>query len=182
MPLMWLGISEEADAEQDSSEVQSVVAEVEEEVSICVALLRQVDPALVGAYAGARDALHGPNPDRARHILISLRELWNHLLRRIAPDKQVLEWIPKDDKSLRHEGRPTRKARILYVCRDLNHDPLTDFVVHDTRALVALVGFFDRVHQLEPKLSDQQLSALLLRTDSWLAYILQIWQESQELR
>ena len=58
---------------------------------------------------------------------------------------------------------------------------MTDFIVHDTRSLVALFGLFNRVHQLEPKLSDKQLSALLLRTDSWLIYILQIWQESQEL-
>ena len=77
-----LGISEEADVQQDPSEVQSVVAQVEEEVSICVALLRQVYPALVGAYAGARNALYGPNPDRTRHVLISLRELWSHLLRK----------------------------------------------------------------------------------------------------
>ncbi len=174
-----LGVSDESDAEQDSSEIQPVVDEVEEEISICASLLKDVDPALARPYAGARDALQGTSHDRERHILSSLRELWNHLLRKIAPEKQVLEWIPKDDKELLHGGNPTRKARILYLCRDLNHDPLTDFIVLDTRALVALVDFFNRVHQLEPKLSDQQLRALLLRTDSWLTYILQIWKESQ---
>ena len=45
-----------------------------------------------------------------------------------------------------------------------------------TRALVKLVEFFNRVHELEPELTDEQLRALLLRTDSWLTYILQIWK------
>ena len=175
-----LGVSDEADAEQDDSlEIQSVVDEVEEETSICASLLKGVDPALARPYEGARDVLYGTNPDRARHFLSSQRELWNHLLRIIAPDEQVQEWIPKDGKDLLHEGKPTRKARILYLCRDLNHDSLTEFVVRDTHALVTLVNLFNRVHQLEPKLSDQQLRALQLRSDSWLTYILQIFKESQ---
>lgn len=36
---------------------------------------------------------------------------------------------------------------MLYVCRELNNDPLTD----------------------------EQLRAILLKADSWLMYILQIW-------
>jgi len=164
---------DEADTEEDSSQIQ-LVTEVEAETSICVSLLQAVDPALARLYAGARDALCGTNPDRTRHILSSLRELWNHLLRRLAPDEHVLVWVPKDDKELLQEGRPTRRARVLYICRGLNHAPLADFVVQDTRALVKLVEFFNRVHELELKLTDNQLRALLLRTDSWLTYILRI--------
>ncbi len=174
-----LGVSGEADAEQDSPEIQSGVDEVKEEILICTSLLKDLDPALVRLYEGARDALSGTNPDRARHFLSSQRELWNHLLRIIVPDEQVQEWIPKDGKDLLHEGKPTRKARILYLCRDLNHDPLTEFVVCDTDALVTFISLFNRVHQLEPKLLDLQLRALQLRSDSWLTYILQIFKESQ---
>jgi len=161
--------------ERDSSEVQ-LVAEVEQETSGCIGLLQAVDPALARPYMGAHDALRSRNADRARHILSSLRELWNHLLRRLAPDEHVLGWVPRNEKELLHDGRPTRRARVLYVCRNLNHDPLTDFVIQDTRALVKLVDFFNRVHELEPELTDEQLRVLLLRTDSWLTYILQIWE------
>jgi hypothetical protein len=168
-------ISDKPGARRDSAEVQ-LVAETEQETSNCVALLQTVDPALARPYIGARDALRGKNTDRARHILTSLRELWNHLLRRLAPDEPVMTWVPKDDRELLHNGRPTRKARVLYVCRNLNYEPLTDFVVQDTRALVKLVDFFNRVHELDPELTDEQLRALLLRTDSWLMYILQIWE------
>ena len=149
---------------------------MEQETSGCIGLLQAVDPALARPYIGAHDALRGRNADRARHILSSLREFWNHLLRRLAPDEHVLSWVSTDDKDLLHEGRPTRRARVLFVCRSLNHGPLTDFVVQDTRALVKLVEFFNRVHELDPELTDEQLRALLLRTDSWLTYILQIWE------
>jgi hypothetical protein len=164
----------EPSREEDASEVQ-LVAEVEQEISGCLGLLRSIDPALARPYIGAHDALHSRNPDRARHILSSLRELWNHLLHRLAPDGNVCQWMPNSDASLLHEGKPTRRARILYICRNLNHDPLSDFVVQDTRALVTLVEFFNRVHELESELTDEQLRAVLLRTDSWLMYILQIW-------
>ena len=174
-----ISIKEGPEREREPSEVQ-LIAEVEQEIAGCIPLLQAVDPALARPYIGARDALRSRNSDRARHILSSLRELWNHLLRRLAPDEHVLPWVSKDDKELLHEGRPTRRARVLYVCRSLNHDPLTDFIVQDTRALVKLVEFFNRVHELEPELTDEQLRALLLKTDSWLMYILQIAQEARK--
>ena len=173
--LQSIYITDQPESGSDESEVQ-LVAEMEQEASGCIALLQAVDPSLALPYIGARDALRGSNPDRARHVLSSLRELWGHLLRRLAPDDRVLTWATSDDKELLHEGRPTRKARILYVCRSLNHHPLTDFVVQDTRALVKLVELFNRVHELDSELTDEQLRALLLRTDSWLMYILEIWE------
>jgi hypothetical protein len=166
---------DERDDDETETEIQ-LVAEAELETSGCIALLQQVEPGLARPYIGARDALYGNNADRARHILSSLRELWNHLLRRLAPDDLVAAWIPgvSNQKDLLHEGRPTRRARVLYVCRELNNDPLTDFLMHDTRALVKLIELFNRVHELETELTDEQLRAILLKTDSWLMYILQI--------
>ena len=166
---------DERDEDEAETEIQ-FVAEAELETSGCIALLQQVDPGLARPYIGARDALYGNNADRARHILSSLRELWNHLLRRLAPDDLVAAWIPgvSNQKDLLHDGKPTRRARVLYVCRELNNEPLTDFLMHDTRALVKLIELFNRVHELETELTDEQLRAILLKTDSWLMYILQI--------
>ena len=166
---------DERDEEDAETEIQ-LVAEADLGTSGCITLLQQVDPGLARPYIGARDALHGNNADRARHILSSLRELWNHLLRRLAPDDLVAAWIPgiANQKDLLHEGKPTRRARVLYVCRELNNDPLTEFLMHDTRALVKLIELFNRVHELETELTDEQLRAILLKADSWLMYILQI--------
>lgn len=151
-----------------------LVAEAKAEVGQCITLLDNVDPALSKIYIGARDALNSANADRARHILASLRELWNHLLRRIAPDEAVLDWSPEHSEEYIHRGRPTRKARLLYTCRGIHHGPLTDFVIQDTRALVRLLDLLNRVHELEPNMTDSQLEALFLRTESWLTYILRI--------
>lgn len=180
-------IPDKPDREKDASEVQ-LITEVEQETSGCIGLLEEVDPALARPYIGAHDALRGRNADRTRHILSSLREFWNHLLRRLAPDERVWPWVDsqgsrerlckKGELLFAKDGKEnlTRGSRVLFVCRNLNHPPLTDFVVQDTHALVKLVKFFNRVHELEPELTDEQLRALLLRTDSWLTYILQIWK------
>lgn len=166
--------SGEQDTEMDSSEVQ-LIAEVEKEISDCISLLRAVEPGLARPYVGAHDALYSGNTDRARHILSSLRELWYHLLRRLAPDDQVLAWAPTNNTELLRDGRPTWRGRILYIFRDLNHAPLTEFVTKDTDALVNLVNLFNHLHELELRLTDEQLRALLLKNDSWLMYILQTW-------
>ena len=166
---------DERDEKEAKTEIQ-LVAEAELETSSCIALLQQVAPGLARPYIGARDALHSNNTDRARHILSSLRELWNHLLRRLAPDDLVTAWILgiASQKDLLHEGKPTRRARVLYICRELNNDPLTEFLTHDTRAFVKLLDLFNRVHELETELTDEQLRAILLKSNSWLMYILQI--------
>jgi hypothetical protein len=167
-----------SDREREQFEGQ-LIADVEQETSDCLALLQVVHPDLAQPYMGAQDAMRDRKADRTRHILSSLRELWNHLLPCLAPDEHVRAWVPKDGKELLHKGSPTRKARILYVCRHLNHEPLTDFIDKDTRALLEMVELFNRVHQLKLDLTDEQLRALLLRTDSWLTYILRIWRTSR---
>jgi hypothetical protein len=147
------------------------------EVTEGLVLLEQVDRRLAKAYAGARAALNSDNPDRVRHVLVSLRELWGHLLRFLAPDPDVLVWVP--DASFLHEGKPTRRARVLYICRFIDHPPLSDFLAEDTRALVKMIEFFNHVHDIEADLTLEQLEALILRTDSWLTYILRIWKEGR---
>ncbi len=165
--------------EQDEDEVEirsQLVADAEVKPYNCVPLLRQVDPGLVQPYMGAHEALHGNNTDRERHIFSSLRELWNHLLRQLAPDESVIAWIPENanQKGMLHKGKPTRRAKVLYICRELNKGPLSEFMVRDTQVLVELINLFSKVHKLENELTDEQLRAILIKTDSWLIYILQI--------
>ncbi len=172
---LWPDDAEDADDEQ-----ASVLADVREETSGVFDLLSRVNPALAKAYQGAREALSGGGIDRGRHVLASLRELWGHLLRSLASDENVIPWLSGKHPELLHEGKPTRRARILYVCREINHEPLSDFLDSDTKALVEYVQFLNRVHQLETGLSDRQLNALLLRTDSWLTFMIQISEEGHE--
>ena len=104
-----------------------------------IALLERVGPQFVTMYRGAVAALDGDNPDRSRHVLTSFRELWNHLLRKLAPKEEVTEWIEANrNQGYLHDERPTRHAKILYVLRDLRDESLRDFVEADTRAMVEL--------------------------------------------
>ena len=174
-----LGFHDEGELDRDSAE-RDLVEKAIEEISNCTTLLEAVDPQLATMYAGARDAIRGDNPDRRRHLLVSLRELLGHLLRKIAPDERVLAWITRGRDNWLHEGKPTRKARLLYLCREFDHGPMDDFVVSDTRAMVKFLEVFNRIHQPKVKLSDKQLYALLHRTESFVTFIVQIWMSDSE--
>lgn len=158
-------------AEQDN--YADVIADVQEDTSEVCILIKKVNPKLADAYQGSKDALRNKNADYARHVLSSLREMWNNLMWTLAPDEQIMPWIG-DCSDYLHEGKPTRRARIGYICREFSHEPLSEFMSHDTKAFIEMISFFNRVHQLDNGLTDQQLNALILRSDSWLMFILQI--------
>ena len=168
--------------EDDTEKEIQLFAEVEFGTPSCVDLLQQVEPELVRLYIGANQALNSNNADRARHIISSLRELCNNVLWRLAPDDLVSAWIVsnKMKKELLHGGRPTRRARILYICREINNEPLSEFLTHDTKAFVKLIELFNQVHKLELGLTDKQLTAIFHRTESGLKYILQICPETSD--
>jgi len=150
-----------------------------EETSDCVELIKIVDPDLVLMYQGSLDALKSDSTDKPRHVLVSLRELWTHVLHRLAPDNEVMGWIDPNDKSLLHEGKPTRRARALYICRNVRQGDLARFVECDTKSIVALFDVFQDVHKVDPQLTDGQLKALALRSESYITYIIQVWRETQ---
>ena len=169
------GVSAAAPTEIPTGEQDSefrLVEDINEEISECEALLQEVDSRLPPILRGAQDAIEGNNADRDRHALSSLRELWNHLLRLLSPNDAVSAWT--QDAEHYHDGRPTRRARVLYICRHFSSPPLAEFVMCDTKALIALIDILSRVHELNPALSDSQLRVLLLRTRSWVTYILRI--------
>ena len=156
-------------------------AEIEHETSGCIAHLEQVCPDLVPLLLGAREALDGNNTDRARHVLCSLRTLWEQLLRLLAPDKRVIGWKSEMDNQRQQfcELKPTRKDKILYICRELNHGPLVKVLEHDTLAIIELLGVCHRIHALNIKLTDAQLRVIVLKNELWLKYILQISNQTQ---
>jgi len=164
--------------EVEDMELIESIDYVQHETSDVLVLLKDVDPYLVKPYKGAREALLSGSEDRVRHALSSLRELWNHLLRKLAPKEMIMKWIPEGKADYISEGKPTRKARILYVFRKLNNEPLSVFFDKDTNSLLELINILNRVHELNPCFTDEQMQALIYRTDSWLTYILKIYLET----
>ena len=55
-------------------------------------MLSRMDAGLLRAWHGAKQAVHSDNPDRSRHVTVSLRELLTHVLHKVAPDDKVRRW------------------------------------------------------------------------------------------
>lgn len=140
-------------------------------------LLKRFAPDLSDAYAGAHYALTSNSPDKTRQMLVSLREVWNHILHRLAPDDEVLVWINHQSgssKDFLNQGRPTRRARAFYICRALQCDQLNTFLQTDINSLLAMFDLFNCLHKKDIRLSDNGLKAIIIRSDGMLRFLLQI--------
>lgn len=173
-------ISEEEGEITDSEEIQQVREAISAENDDTLpALLQSIDVGLVNVWKGANASLHSDNPDRARHTATSLRELFTHVLHRLAPDEEVRKWstLPEhyDEK-----GKPTRRARLLYICREINHGPFSDFVQQDVKAGLEFIQLFQRgTHEITISFTQSQLLALKIKMDSLLRFLIQISQQAR---
>jgi len=135
--------------------------------------LSRLDPHLPQLLAGARQTLTSPNPDRIRHLCTSLRELSTQVLHHLAPDEQVRAWT--SDPEHFHGGRPTRKARLLYVARAANQPPLRRFIEKDIDALMELLDLVQQgTHSVAPPFTDQQIRHILIRSESTICFLIDL--------
>ncbi len=134
---------------------------------------------IANMIAGAKQALTSDNPDKIRHALVSLREAFTHVLHRVTPDNLILPWISnqKDVSDYLHNSKPTRKARLLYICRNISHEPLTNFFQKEIAATLELIDIFQKVHESELPLSISQLKAIIVKTESALLFLIGIHTE-----
>lgn len=136
-------------------------------------LLNDIDPKLLRMLDGAKATMDPSNPDHVRHFSISLRELFTHVTHTLAPDQEVMSWTT--DPSFFKNGRPTRRARILYICRNLEEKALSKFVVKDVPATLALLDVYQQgTHKLDPSSLERLLPVLELRMKALLYELLTI--------
>ena len=166
---------EDAEFERESQQVaEETRRETEDRLET---LLAELNPDLLIPLQGARQSLSSENLDRARHFATSLRELFTHVLHTLAPDDKVKEW--NKDPNHYDTGKPTRRARLLYICRELNHGPFSTFVKKDVDADIAFLDLFQQgTHEVTSKYTDVQLKAMLVRMESTLRFMLEIWRAS----
>lgn len=168
------------DAEIAKPDKAKIVEGVGPGTSYCMALLQRVDPLLPKPYIGAREALKSGNTDWERHFLTSIRQLLTHLLHVLAPKEKVKALFPPEDYSeFWYKGQPTRKARIFYICRNISYYPFSDFVDQDTRLFLKFFNLLNRLHKPEVGIAEDELKAFLFRTESWIIYIVQVWEEAK---
>lgn len=122
--------------------------------------LEDVDPRLIPLLHGANEALSSSSPDHLRHFSVSGRELIDHLLRTLADDEAIVSWSnnPQHFK----DKRPTRRARIEYILRNIQSENLKDFIKKDIDAFLTFVNVLQEgTHSLcSNELEDFELALL----------------------
>jgi len=138
-----------------------------------------IDPDLNDLWKGAKEALRSSNPDAVRHFSVSLRELITHVIHKLSPDEGIRRWSTSPEYY--YQNRPTRKARLLYICRSVNLGPFNTFIDKDIEALLAFLDLFQEgTHSVTSPFSDQQLAILLARTESAIRFLIKIWLVSKD--
>ena len=135
--------------------------------------LVRLDPDLLQLLRGARKALTSSNPDRVRHFSASLRELLTHVVHMLAPEDAVRNWStsPEDFPN----GKPSRSARLRYICREIDHAPFGGFVKRDIDAVLEFFQLFHAgTHAVASKFTERQVKALQIRVESSLRFLCEI--------
>ena len=167
------------DESEESVELADALkVEIREEIeSSLEELLSYLNPEIRRLWLGAKESLSSSNPDKKRHIVVSLREMLTHILHGIAPDSEVYRW--SSNPSHYHEGRPTREARLLFVCRDINHGPFEQFVKKDVESHIKFIRLFQRgTHEININFTNQQLRALIVRAEALARFLLITWKST----
>lgn len=141
-------------------------------------LLSHLDEGLVRMWHGARQSLESDNPERARHLTVSLRELFTHILHSLTPKDEIEGWLNRPENH--HEQnfynkKPTRRARLKYIYRNINHGSFTDFVDTDIESILKFLKIFQKgTHKIRVEFDDNQLHAMLVRMETTLVSLLEI--------
>ena len=135
--------------------------------------LQEVNENWIIMLEGARQAFMSTNPDKVRHCITSLRELLREIMQYLSPDEQIKNWSESDNDF--HNNRPTRKARLRYITRNINHGKFTKFVEKDIESISAAIDIFQAgTHAANSKLTEAQVNALISKVEGAILFLFSI--------
>lgn len=135
--------------------------------------LPKIDEGLLKMWKGAVEALNSNNADRIRHFVTSIRELYTHIFHILAPDNEITNW--SKNAADFHNGKPTRKARLSFICRNISDEPFKKFIDKDIEATLAFIDLFQRgTHSIDPTFSDNHLITIKCKAETTLRFLLEI--------
>lgn len=148
------------------------------EAADIVAKIATVGEEFVVLYNAAVDAVDSMRPDYARQAAVALRELLDHLLRRLAPDTAVKAY-PKSAAFLPNQDR---KARLRFLFRNILDGAYADFVDRDIDLILQTFHALHKaVHTLENPYTEAEVRLLLTRVKGNIAMILMVAQIDGQL-
>lgn len=138
--------------------------------------LPKINAGLLNMWKGAIETYNSTNSDKVRQFTVSIRELFGHLMHSLAPDEKIKKWTSiKTEPTFYHEGKPTRKARLHYICRNISSKPFDKFVEKDIQATIEFISIFqDGTHSIESGFTLGQLVALKSKAEATLKFLLEI--------
>lgn len=138
--------------------------------------LPKINTGLLNMWKGAIETYNSNNSDKVRQFTVSIRELFGHLMHSLAPDEEIKKWTAdKSEPTFYYEGRPTRKARLHYICRNISSKPFNKFVEKDIQATIEFISIFqDGTHSIESGFTPAQLVALKSKAEATLKFLLEI--------
>lgn len=137
--------------------------------------LAQVNPDFVAPWKGAKQSLVSNNADRPRHTITSLRELFTHLLHHLAPDAEVKKWT--NDPKYFYNNKPTRRARLDYICRSINIQPFGAFIDKDMKVQNEFIDLYQKgTHELVSKMGTTELKIFLIKTENFIRFLVEVWR------
>lgn len=143
-------------------------------------VLGAIDSEFVSIWRGALWALNPQNTDRARQFMTSSRELIRLLIDKVAPPDQVLSVLPSCEKD--QNGRPTRRAKLKFLCRNLPCGGLSEFVERDIQATIDLYDLLSGgTHRQRNTSSDTALLAIKERVQHCTGFVISIYKNEAEL-
>jgi hypothetical protein len=145
-------------------------------------LIKDLKPDLTPLWKGAIAALNSDNPDKVRHFIISMRELFTHVLHMLSPDTELREWTtsPEYYRDGDSTKPPTRRGRLQFICRNIDSGPFSSFIDKDVTALLEFLELFQRgTHEIGTLHTQSQLQALKIRAESGIRYIIEISRSSR---
>lgn len=152
----------------------SIVEEVEEHFLLSLPeALNQLNPSLYRLWRGAWDSLSSSNPDKIRHTLTSARELVTCVIHELSPDEQIHAWSTNPEYY--DKGRPTRRARLLFIASHVESDVLRDYLLKEVDACSSLIQVFQvGTHGIAPQFSDSQLKVILRKVHSMICMLVEM--------
>ena len=143
-------------------------------------VLSAVDPEYCNIWNGALFSLNPNNPDRGRQFMTSSRELIRLLLNNVAPSERVVEHNPDCEKD--EKGAPTRRSKLLFLCRLFPEIHLPTFVERDINATLDLYRLLSGgTHRARNNQDEQALLRVKDRVEHCAGFIISLHQGSDEI-
>lgn len=153
-------------------EVLKSVIQFENEFSLNK-YLPLINPGLWSMWKGAIECFKSNNSDKVRQFITSIRELFTHLFNLLAPKEQIRLWT--NDEKFYHQGNPTRKCKLHYICRNISNNSFGKFIEKDVEATLEFIDLFQKgTHSIDNDFSQSQLIAIKSKAEATLKFIVEI--------